>query len=422
MQLKRTSLMLIIALLLAAFALPVSAQDDVTVTGDANAESLQVVQQYIETRDTSLLADDVVFYDATLPQPAVGVNAVGAYGPYGTDFYSESLTDILWTPQRYIVSGNTVVVEYEFTGQGGPDTTAAGVTVTEPMVAIYEVENGVISSANFYYDAASLQYQLGYTPYADPYYDPYYAPNFGYYDPYTSLTTYSLSVDDIIDFGVDYYGETVTVRGDVGRAVGENAFVLNDQDLIDISPDSILVIDNTEEGLDFIQLPDADVVVSGTVSEFIIADLDAEYDFDFDLTEDEFGEWEGTPVIIATTAVNLNDVETLETIDENPQAFVDQTVTVRGEINELLGLTGFLLEDNDDLIDLDQEYLPVVDVFTAGNMLTGLELDSDVVVTGTIRTFVLADFEAEYDFDFDDDLYADYENQPVLVADTIFSY
>jgi hypothetical protein len=42
-----------------------------------------------------------------------------------------------------------------------------------------------------------------------------------------------------------------------------------------------------------------------------------------------------------------------------------------------------------------------------------------VQVTATVQPFVLSEFEKEFEMDLDDALFIGFENQPVIIADTI---
>ena len=52
------------------------------------------------------------------------------------------------------------------------------------------------------------------------------------------------------------------------------------------------------------------------------------------------------------------------------------------------------------------------------------EVDEKVVVTGTVRSFVKADFERDYDLSWDldvqEEIEAEYTDKPVLVVDSIY--
>jgi hypothetical protein len=106
---------------------------------------------------------------------------------------------------------------------------------------------------------------------------------------------------------------------------------------------------------------------------------------------------------------------TTEEIDENLTANLGDTVTIRGEVNELIGDASFLMDE--DVIFGGEEIL----IFNASGM--GLALPegegTQVQVTGELQELIVADLETEYGLDLDPELYADYEDRPVVVAESI---
>lgn len=106
---------------------------------------------------------------------------------------------------------------------------------------------------------------------------------------------------------------------------------------------------------------------------------------------------------------------TTEEVDENLAANLGETVSLRGEVNELLGDASFLMDE--DVVFGGEEIL----VFNASGM--GLTLPegegTQVQVTGELQELVVADLETQYGLDLDPELYADYEDRPVVVAESI---
>lgn len=106
---------------------------------------------------------------------------------------------------------------------------------------------------------------------------------------------------------------------------------------------------------------------------------------------------------------------TTEEVDENLAANLGETVSLRGEVNELLGDASFLMDE--DVVFGGQEIL----VFNASGMsLTLPEGEgTQVQVTGELQELVIADLETEYGLDLDPELYTEYEDRPVVVAESI---
>jgi hemin uptake protein HemP len=130
----------------------------------------------------------------------------------------------------------------------------------------------------------------------------------------------------------------------------------------------------------------------------------------------------GTPTPEADISETENDVAattdsnvTTEDLSDNLAAYVGQSVTVREEVEEVVGDYAFLLDD-DQLFGGEE----ILIINASGQPVDLVEgEDTDVQVTGEVRQLILADLEQEYGFDLDNDLFVDYENQPAIVAQSI---
>lgn len=130
----------------------------------------------------------------------------------------------------------------------------------------------------------------------------------------------------------------------------------------------------------------------------------------------------GSPTPEAEVTETENDVAiaeesnvTTEDLSANLDRYLGQTVSVREEVEELVGDYAFMLDD-DQLFGGEETLI----INASGQPVDLVEGDdTDVQVTGEVRELILADLEQEYDFDLDDDAFIDYENQPVIVAQSI---
>ena len=97
------------------------------------------------------------------------------------------------------------------------------------------------------------------------------------------------------------------------------------------------------------------VQVRGIVRIFRLADIEREIGADLD--DAAWREWEGQPVVVATevdrTVVRPFGEEfvdarlaTIERLEDEPNLFVGQRVVLTGEIDERLGVRGFVLEED----------------------------------------------------------------------------
>ncbi len=116
-----------------------------------------------------------------------------------------------------------------------------------------------------------------------------------------------------------------------------------------------------------------------------------------------------------TTQEEATENVTTEELSDGAEGLIGQTVSVRAEVEETVDDTSFLLEDNqlfggEDVLVINASGEPFV-------LIEGD--DTDVQVTGEVQQLVIADFETEYGLALDPTLYADYENRPVVVAQSI---
>lgn len=112
---------------------------------------------------------------------------------------------------------------------------------------------------------------------------------------------------------------------------------------------------------------------------------------------------------------------TVSDIADNPQEYYGSTVTVSGEVGELIGPRAFTLGAEDDL---GGGSLLIVG---AQQLLQIMEGEADEItaqdvaqVTGPVREFNLAEVEDEIGADLDDALFAEFEGQPAVVANTTY--
>ena len=388
------------------------------IVGDANAESLQVVQEYLMTRDTSLLAEDAEFYgfvyggttgtmsaDMLNPSgaPAEPVRGRDDIGFVQEEFYEVAFVNSEVTPVRYIVAGDVVVAEFEFFGTNNgsfANAPASGRDVTLPMVGIFDVAAGQITRIRMYYDSNMLQYQLGYVPYGGA----GLAPGT---DPLTVISPYSETMRAVFDDPEAHYGQEVTIDGLVGQALGDRAFILRETGAL--GNDELIVVDATEDGLGFIQIADALVRLEGTIQAYNADEMRAQMGEGFE--ESAFADYAERPVLYATAARNLDDAQQISAINENPEAFYGQQVSIDGSVGEAIGDRAFILNDA-------AEQLIVVSESQEGFDFAQVP-DAVVRVTGVVQetgTAGLADLLSE---DYNAEAIAAYEGLPVMLASSI---
>jgi hypothetical protein len=209
----------------------------------------------------------------------------------------------------------------------------------------------------------------------------------------------------------EYVGQTVSVRGEAERTVGAGSFLLQDDQLF--GGREIIIVNAT--GTPFVipdEEPTDEVQVTGEVRELVVADLEREYDLD--LEPDLYTEYENRPALIAQSIVFAPDPEE---ISEEPEQYYGKTIAVAGEVAEQLSPNTFTIQDEG--------------LFSGENVLVvgvtpdpALNANEEVVVTGVLRPYVVADFERDYDLGWDlevqQQVEAEYTQKPVLVAEEVY--
>lgn len=242
--------------------------------------------------------------------------------------------------------------------------------------------------------------------------EPTTEPDVAVEEPAEVAETYNVQLGELTGNVEDYLGQTVSVRGEAEAAVDENSFLLQDDQLF--GGQEVVVINAT--GMPF-PLPTNDeptesVQVTGEVAELVVADLEREYGLDLD--PELYAEYEDRPAIVAESIAFSPDPEE---ITEEPSQYYEETIAVSGEIGELLSDNTFRLEgegwfEGDEVLVIGASTMP------------SLDEAEEVVVTGTLRPFVVAEFERDYnltwDLELQEQLEAEYNEKPVLVADEVY--
>lgn len=99
---------------------------------------------------------------------------------------------------------------------------------------------------------------------------------------------------------------------------------------------------------------------------------------------------------------------TTEDVAENTAKLDGKLVTVRSQVGEKVGNSGFILEN--------EEGDSILVINSSGGTFGLPEGDMPIQATGEVAQLVVADVEQEYGLDLEDELYVDYENQPAIIA------
>lgn len=212
-----------------------------------------------------------------------------------------------------------------------------------------------------------------------------------------------VSVDDVAEEGAEngaldeeaaavdpLVGQTVTVSAEVEEIVSPQAFRAGDEELLIVSAGESFDAMGAGFAMDEGLVDDDTVVqVTGTVRQFDLAEFEDEFAVDYD--DGVFEPFEGENVIVA------QDVSTL----------AGEPVTISGEVQDVISTVSFRLAGAGwQVVVLDAEQAAV-------------DEGDFVQVEGTVRQLNIAELEDEFGLDLDDELYADYEGDLVLVAENV---
>lgn len=200
----------------------------------------------------------------------------------------------------------------------------------------------------------------------------------------------------------DLIGKTVTVSGEVDKVMGSKVFTIEGDRLF--NDPEVLVVDATGSPI----IKDTLVQVTGTVREFVISEIEREFNLNLDQKFEV--EFQDKPVIIAT-AVSLRPLP--DEIADEPSLFMGKTVTVSSKVDKVISPNAFTLDDKKFI---GGKELLVVGAIPAGDPIVEGET---VQVTGPVRKFVAAEIERDFDFDLQPDLEVEYESTAVVIAQSI---
>lgn len=199
-------------------------------------------------------------------------------------------------------------------------------------------------------------------------------------------------------------GQDVTIRSQVQQKVTESSFTLDNEG------EEILVVNIS--GKPFV-LPaeDYEIQATGEVQNFVLADIEQEYNLGFDPTL--YVEYENKPAILAKSLALAPDPGEMT---QSPERFYDLPIAVEGEVEDVIDA---------NTLTLDEEQLfGASDLLVIGVPATDSLDGQAVTVTGTLRKFILTELEQDYDLTWDlsvvEKLEAEYSEKPIFIADNLY--
>lgn len=114
---------------------------------------------------------------------------------------------------------------------------------------------------------------------------------------------------------------------------------------------------------------------------------------------------------------------TIEAIEQKPEAYLGQTVTVSGEIERIHGKRAFTLGGGDFVFEKELLVVTPVDFTNVADRPGGVGLNADdiVQVTGEVRRLEVAEIEHELDLDLTPELEIEFKSRPVVIARALHS-
>lgn len=245
-----------------------------------------------------------------------------------------------------------------------------------------------------------------------------------------------------------FYGQTVTVSAEVENVLDDHSFTL-DEDAVFAGPD-VLVLLPTGSALPLRH--DQKVTVTGRVRRYVATELHHDYDWFEEghiLKRNTKVDYTTRPVLVATSVITADGTDlvtgssatlsgdsdvateskrpvrpremapdtmiTATKLVRDPKAYYGQTVSVQSEVEDVLSANAFTLDE--DAVFKGPDVL----VLVPRGVASSLSHDQKVTVTGTVRPWVVADLDRDYDFFKHGEIVStrtkvDWKTRPVVVA------
>lgn len=116
---------------------------------------------------------------------------------------------------------------------------------------------------------------------------------------------------------------------------------------------------------------------------------------------------------VATSETTVGNTDT-EDVAQNTDEYIGQTVSVRNEVQEMVGASAFLI-DEDSVFGGEE----VLVINTDAPLVLPDGEGTEVQVNGEVQRLDLANLRANYQLDLDPALFAEYENTPVIIASSV---
>ncbi|MEM1251845.1 MAG: hypothetical protein AAGI69_05380 [Cyanobacteria bacterium P01_H01_bin.21] len=226
----------------------------------------------------------------------------------------------------------------------------------------------------------------------------------------TPAESSNVTSEEVVEETENLVGESVSIRGEAQEIVGDASFLISDGQFF--GGEEILVINASGQPLALPEIGESQVQVTGSVQQFILAEVESAYDLTLD--PEVYADYEEQPAVIAQSIALAPDPGD---ITANPERYYNQVIAVEGEIEDVLAPDVFTL-DEDELFGGE-------DLLVIGTKDTAaVQNEAVVVITGVLRPYIEAEFERDYDLTWDlsvkEKIEGEYTEKPVFVADDIY--
>lgn len=209
-------------------------------------------------------------------------------------------------------------------------------------------------------------------------------------------------------------GEEITLSGEVTRQVAPDALIIAGDDA-SLGVDEGTLIYGIDSG-EYAEAVDGTYVqATGTVVEFVVADVEADFGIDYDDAlvadfEQEFA-LQATSLTAVPERGVAGDDTLLEEVeeDDNAEAVVGDPITISGEVQESIADGAFRVAGDE----------PGEGTLVLSADAPSVAPEDFVEVNGTVTEFMLVDIEADLGVDFDDALFEDVTDEFAVVADSV---
>ncbi|WP_414623561.1 hypothetical protein [Calothrix sp. CCY 0018] len=224
----------------------------------------------------------------------------------------------------------------------------------------------------------------------------------------------NVTAEEVADKTDKLIGQSVTIRSNAINKISESTFAVTDDDFF--GGDTILVVNATG---DTQPLPEGvELQITGEVKKYGTDNFNKDYKLKLD--SKEYEKFEGKAAMVAQSIALAPKPGQITT---DPNEYYNKVIAVPGEIENTTGTDVFTL-DEDAIIGANDLLVLVPDNKDVVPYRQNVKAGETVVATGTLRQFVVADLERDYNFTWDagvkSKLEADYKDKPVLVVNTIY--